>query len=257
MGKTALVTGASESIGKEFVEQLAKQGYAVTAVAQDESALASLTRALGPEHRHIVADLSTAAGQTAVADALRDEPYDVLVNNAGVGIFGEFTAIPLERTLAMVRLNCEAVVALAHAFLSGARPGDALINVSSALAFMPLANVATYCATKSFVTALSETLWYEQKQRGVYVLGLCPWLTATGFEANIMAWLSGRSPTLSQSPEQAVRLALRELDRRQRPTLVAGVQSALLTALVRALPRGPLVSLMARTTKAVPGTTAS
>lgn len=79
----------------------------------------------------------------------------------------------------MMHLNCEALVTLAHLFLSQPEPGDALLNVSSTLAFAPVPNLSVYSATKAFVTSFSESLWYEHKDRGVYVMGLCPGMTAT------------------------------------------------------------------------------
>lgn len=117
-----------------------------------------------------------------VADQLSATKYDLLVNNAGYGLFGRFPDQPLEKHLTLMRVNMNALVTLAHVFLAHAKPGDALVNVSSGLTFSPMPAAGVYTATKAFVTVLSECLWYEQKARDVYVLGLHPGPTTTEFQ---------------------------------------------------------------------------
>lgn len=245
MTTRALVTGASEGIGRVFARALAGQGYQITAVARNEARLRSLVDELGPGHEVLAADLSDAAAQRRVADELGRGHYALLVNNAGVGLAGGFADMPLERTLTMMHLNCDALVCLAYAFLQHAEPGDALINVSSTLAFLPMATLGAYCGSKAFVTAFSESLWYEQKRRGVYVMGLCPGITATGFHANAGA-REDLPKRLTQTPEQVVAIALKALQHRRKPTIICGRQNALFAWLLRVLPRKAAVSLMSR-----------
>lgn len=176
MSKKALITGASEGIGFVFAKRLAAEGYHVTAVARTQTKLEDLVGQLGQEHKFLVADLSTDAGQEKVAAELKNQKYDLLVNNAGVGTAGPFTDVTLERQLAMVNLNCTAVVRLAYAFLTTAKAGDALINTSSMLAFLPMPGIGLYSATKAFVTSFSESLWFEAKTKGCIRYGPLPWL---------------------------------------------------------------------------------
>jgi short-subunit dehydrogenase len=138
MKRTALVTGASEGIGNVFARRLASEGYVVTGVARNEENLKKLTGELGGEHSYIVADLATTAGQDKIVKAISEKHFDLLVNNAGIASVGNFAEIPLKRHLEVLTLNCETVVRLSHAYLNAAKAGDALINVSSALAFMPM-----------------------------------------------------------------------------------------------------------------------
>lgn len=172
-----------------------------------------------------------------MADALTAGPYDLLINNAGLARPGPFTDTPLDQALPALRLNCEAVVTLAHAFLATAGPGAALVNVASTLAFAPQPGQAVYGATKAFVASFSEALWYEQRPRGVYVMALCPGPTATrpGLHADVPA-------ALVQSPEAVVATALTALRRRRRPTIVPGRANALLAAATRFLPRTTALS---------------
>ncbi|MFI9332351.1 SDR family NAD(P)-dependent oxidoreductase [Kitasatospora sp. NPDC052868] len=230
--RTALVTGASTGIGRAFARRLAAEGFHVIAVARREDRLRALTEELGPGHEYLVADLATAVGRERTAEVFASRRVHLLVNNAGAAAEGGFTDVPLARALEAMHLNCDALVALAHAFLAAARPGDALLNMSSTLAFAPAPGLGVYSATKAFVTSLSESLWAEQRAAGVYVLGLCPGMTATESQPHrdVPGWLV-------QTPERVVDAALAALHRRRRPTVVTGRSARILAAAARLLPR--------------------
>ena len=219
--KKTLVTGASEGIGRAFAKQLANEGYAVTAVARNEERLKNLMEEIGTNHCFIVADLSTDKGVKTVTEELRKDHYTLLVNNAGFGVYGKFPGPSLERIQEMTRLNCDAVVALSCAFLSQAKSGDALINVSSIGAFLPMPLSGVYAATKAFVTSFSESLWFEQKDKGIYVLGL----------------------SLTQTPEDVVEVAMSALKNRAKPTIVTGAKNKMLTTLSKLMPRKTVVNI--------------
>ncbi|MET8999724.1 SDR family NAD(P)-dependent oxidoreductase [Amycolatopsis sp. NPDC004169] len=85
------------------------------------------------------------------------------MNNAGFAVHGGFAETPLEDSLGVLDLNCRAVVTLAHAFLAHARPGAALVNVSSTLGFTPKPGLGVHSATKAFVTSFSEALARAQR----------------------------------------------------------------------------------------------
>lgn len=246
MANKALVTGASGGIGLAFARRLARSGYEITAVARSEGKLHALVTELGPGHEFLIADLASADGQGRVADALTRQHFDLLVNNAGVGVIGSFAEVPLERTLAMLHLNCEALVTLAHAFLQNARPGDALINVGSTLSFLPAPTVAAYCATKSFVVSFSEALWVEQKARDVFVMALCPGITATQFQINAGGRFEDLPRRMIQTPEQVVDVALNALAKRHNPTVISGLKNLIFATLARLLTRRAVVTLMGR-----------
>jgi short-subunit dehydrogenase len=223
-----------------------QQRQHAAAVARNEAKLKSLLSELGAGHSHLVADLSTVAGQDLVAAELGRAPYDLLINNAGVGTTGSFTDVPVERQLAMLRLNCEAVVKLSHAFLSRAKAGDALLNVSSTLAFTPMPGFGLYCATKSFVTTFSESLWFEQSKRGVFVMDLCPGITATNFQVAAGGKQEDLPKGLSQTPEQVVDVAWDALRARAKPTVISGPKNKVFASLSRVMSRKRLVSTMGR-----------
>jgi uncharacterized protein len=245
--KSVLVTGASEGIGRAFARRLAGEGFSVTATARNESRLQELiTELAGEGHTYQVADLSTAGGLAAIATTLTAGRFNLLVNNAGYGVYGAFSQTDLPKLAAMMHLNCDALVTLSHAFLQQAEKDDALINVSSALAFMPMPSGGTYAATKAFVMSFTESLWYEQKARGIYVMGLCPGVTATNFHDRAGGDETNRpSAAITQTPEEVVETAMQALAARSKPTIVSGIKNKIVTNLTRMLPRKGIVKMMA------------
>lgn len=243
MSKWAMVTGASEGIGHELAKKLSQNGYFVTGVARSEAKLKELVKELGTGHDYVVADLATDAGQDKITQALKAKRYDLLVNNAGVGVLGEFAATNVEKQAAMVNLNCMAVVKLSHAFLKGAQSGDTLINVSSTLAFTPMPGMGLYCATKSFVTALTECLWFENKKRGVYVFGLHPGITTTNFQVNAGGRVEDLPKGLAQTTTEVADVVLDALKSRARPTVISGYKNKLFAGMFRFMPRKSMVTM--------------
>jgi short-subunit dehydrogenase len=242
-----LVTGSSEGIGQWIARLLARDGYTITAVARNEAKLKDFIKELGGGgHRSVVADLSTEGGQRSIEAELSGGGYNLLVNNAGVGVTGAFHEAPIDRQVAMLNLNCIALVRLAHAFLKNAKDGDALVNVSSTLAFMPMPGLGLYSATKSFVTAFSDSLWFEQKKRGIYVMALHPGITSTRFQTNAGGSMEDLPKGMAQTPEQVAEATLAALRARRTPTVISGAKNAMLAGLSRLMPRKSAVSMMGR-----------
>jgi short-subunit dehydrogenase len=254
--KAAIVTGASEGIGRHFCVQLAQRGYVVTAVARNEARLQTLLNEMrdvsatrAASHDIVVADLSTEPGIETACTALRRRRYHVLINNAGVGVHGDFVDNSLADQRAMMHLNMDALVALAHTFLSRATRGDVLMNVSSVLGYIPYPELAVYAATKAFVTSLTASLWVQQQPRGVTVLALHPGSTDTLFAAR-----SGRPQGFSQprsmvqTAEQVVKVGIDAIERRDAPIVVSGRHNKLLVALAHWLPTRLVVQLANRRT---------
>ena len=241
-----MVTGASGGIGLAIAERLAKEGYQVTLVARGEAKLKEHVARLGPNHRSLVADLSAPADIQRVAEEVRTHHYDVLVNNAGVGVYGSFADTPLDTTAAMMRLNMDSLVALSHVFLKGAKAGDALLNVASTLARLAFPGGSVYCATKAFVTSFSEGLWFENKSRGIYVGALLPGVTKTNFHE-----AAGGSPekpppeAITQSAEEVAEVAIRMLQKRSSPSVLTSfTNKAMVFFSTRMMPRKSMVSMM-------------
>ncbi len=244
--RNILITGGSEGIGLAVARLLAAEsGTRITLVARNEKRLKEAVAGLpGQGHDYVVADLSQRQDVDALARHLTGKHYDVLINNAGVGIYGRFTDLPLDDQLRMMRLNMDSVVVLSHAYLGRAKPGNALVNTASFLGYSPLPGAGVYSATKAFVAALSETLWWEYRRQGIYVLGFSPGVTATAFHSTAGAPVARFPKILVQSAEGVARDLVRALRRRSTPRAVGGIVTRLMLSLQRMLPRKTAINMM-------------
>lgn len=181
----ALITGASAGLGASFARQLAEDGTHLVLVARRRERLDELAGTLAVPTEVIVADLTERAGIEAVVDRLRQPstPIDLLVNNAGVGTDGLFIDAPIERELAMVNLNVNTLVELTHAAIAHMRRGGGgtVLNVSSIAGNQPRPELATYGATKAFVSFFSQAVDMELAGTNVNCTALLPGLTRTEF----------------------------------------------------------------------------
>ena len=187
--KFTLITGASSGIGEAFAKRLAGEKHNLVLVARSESKLRELCAELatknGVDCQYLAIDLTEpGAHETLVAEAEKNGwEIDWLINNAGFGSGGDFATLDLDRELRMIDLNISALVAITHKFLQGmrARRRGTIINVSSAAGFQPIPFMATYAATKAFVSSFSEAIAEENRPFGIRILALCPGSTKTNF----------------------------------------------------------------------------
>ena len=181
---SALITGASGGIGLELARVFAREGYSLVLVARSRDRLDQIAAELKPTPVQVIAKDLTLAG--AAEEILREVPQvDVLVNNAGFGVYGPFARMPLEEDLGMLQLNMTVLVELTKLYLPGmlAAKSGKILNVASTAAFQPGPLMALYYATKAFVLSFSEAIANELEGTGVTVTALCPGPTATGFQA--------------------------------------------------------------------------
>jgi uncharacterized protein len=219
MAETALVTGASSGLGAEFARQLAARGYELILVARREERLRELAEELATPAQIVTCDLANEAASLPGKVEELGARVDLLVNNAGFGLRGRFVENAVEREAEMVRVNCEAVVILTHAFLPGMvqRGRGGVITVASTAGMQPLAYEATYSASKAFATTLTEALHAELRGTGVKALAVNPgpvpteWQQVAGYDE------AGAEPMPGMvSAEEAVREALKAFDRGRR-----------------------------------------
>jgi|SRR5271163_120369 len=186
---TALVTGASSGIGLALAQLLARDGVDLVLVARRIDLLerlgAELRSTRGIRVTVIAADLAVANGidsLTAVLDA-GGLGIDILINNAGAGLAGDFAEMPAIDLARMGALNMIAPTLLARAVLPAMiRQGHGrILNVASTASFQPGPGMAVYFATKAYVTSLSQALWMELRHTGVTVTALCPGPTRSEF----------------------------------------------------------------------------
>ena len=192
----ALVTGASGGIGLELARLLAADGHDLVLVARGAAKLeevgAELARAHGIAYHVIAADLTDPAAPEAVFRAVREKgvEVEVLVNNAGFGLYGPFVKTAAEeptelaRELEMIQVNVTALTHLAKLFVPGmvARKRGRVMNVASTAAFQPGPLMAVYYASKAYVLSFSQALSEELRGTGVTATALCPGATRTEFQ---------------------------------------------------------------------------
>jgi short-subunit dehydrogenase len=243
--KKVLITGASGGIGLETTRQLAAKGYRLTLVARNEDKLDKAVKSLaGAGHTVLVADLTNNEDLQKLANHLQTEKYDVLINNAGAGIYGKFVEIPLVDQLAGMQLNMDALVTLSYGFLQNAKPGDSLVNIGSLLAHSSLPGGATYAATKSFVANFSESLWYEFKKKGIFVMGFNPGAAASDFHSNAGGHVSDFPKFVMSSVEGVAVELVNALEKRRKPRVVQGWKNRFMLFGFKLLNRKAAVNIM-------------
>src|SRR4051812_7110326 len=251
---TCLVTGASSGIGADIARELAKRGLGVTLVARREDRLKELAAELestGVRVEVVAADVADADARATLIDTINRRGLDVevLVNNAGYGSGGTFAELDAESEVAMVRVNCEAVVALTHHYLPGMieRGRGAVLNVGSTAGEQPLPRQATYSATKAFVNTFSDALNAETHGTGVTVTSLRPGPVKTEFGdiAGISDELFSAPDFTIVSPEDVAAAAVEGLEKGRR-TVAPGIAAKFATVSGRLTPRTVLLPVLRR-----------
>jgi uncharacterized protein len=179
--KLAVVTGASFGLGVEFARQLAAQGMdlIITARRKDrlDAVAAELNQRYGVTVKVVPADLSNEEDVCLLEEELQsDQPVNLLINNAGFSLSGNFWELDRAAQVQMAQVNMLASVRLTHAVLPemiACRQGG-VVQVASMAAFMTGRKMVMYSATKSFLVAFSQALRSELRGTGVHVQALCP-----------------------------------------------------------------------------------
>lgn len=186
MRKTALITGASTGFGYEFVKLFVKDSYDLILVARSIDKLEDIKKEFDGIHITVIQkDLTQKSSVKELYSEIKEKGLnvDVLVNNAGFGLLGEFHKLDLERQMDMIQLNVSALTELTHYVLQDMkqRGSGKILNVASTAAFQPGPLMAVYYATKAYVLSLSEALVEELKGSNITVTTLCPGPSKTNF----------------------------------------------------------------------------
>ncbi len=230
--KATLITGASGGIGEAFARRLAAEKHNLVLVARSEDKLHELCDELMLKHQitaHYVAiDLIDYEADRRLYEETEKHDLEIewLINNAGFGSMGDFADLELENEMEMISLNIMALVALTHRYLQQmrARKSGVIINVASTASFQPIPFMATYAATKAFVTSFSEAISEENRPYNITVTALCPGPTDTNFFE--IAGAEAFKLKGMQTPEAVVETALNAV-RRGKSSVVSGWQNYL------------------------------
>lgn len=245
-GQWALITGASSGFGVDFAHLLGARGANLALVARRVTPMRTLARELRAAHgircEVIGMDLAHGGVGRELAerlDAHHIEP-DILINNAGYGVFGDFVDQPLPGQCGMVLLNVLALTELSHVFGArmAARGKGRILLVGSLGGFQPLPTYATYAATKAYVLSFGEALHVELAPRGVTVTVLCPGATKTNF-LNVSGQTLPYADKLLADSRPVVQAGLDALFA-GRASVVPGIANKSTAFSNRMLPRGVL-----------------
>ena len=181
----ALVTGASSGIGREIALYLSDLGYDIIVVARNEMALRELQKQVKTKVEIVSMDLTDRVNVWKLHEMYKNEPIEVLVNNAGFGVHGPVTETNLEKDLELIDLNITAVHMLTKLFLKDMKKRNLgyILNVSSISGFLAGPLMAEYYASKNFVLSYTKAIYTELKKEGseVHISALCPGPTRTNF----------------------------------------------------------------------------
>lgn len=198
MKKYAVITGASAGLGVEFAKKLSAKGYKLVLVARREERLQKLAKRLRTESEVVAADLAKEEECYRVFEAVQGKEIAIFINNAGFGECGRFSETNLEKEMSMIQLNVKAVHLFTKLMLKKMQEQHFgyILNVASCAGLMPAGPyMATYYATKAYVTSLTRAIAEELRECGspVYIGCLCPGPVDTEFNrvANVKFMMKG------------------------------------------------------------------
>ena len=240
----AVITGATQGIGRALAEEFAKHGHTVLIVARHEETLAETAKALAAAHDvrayYVACDLATEQGCDRLIEALNEKGLycESLVNNAAIMTAGFFQDEDRDALLKIIDLNVRAVVDLTRRLLPDmiARGKGGVLNVSSVEGFMPVPYQATYAATKACIISLSRALAYEVMGTGVRVCTVAPGPIETSMHAKAGAEYSRYVLYLPQMAPEAVAEAAYRRFMRGNWVIIEGWLNRIIAAGVRFIP---------------------
>lgn len=242
-GEWALVTGATSGIGLELATRLAGCGFNLVINARSKNNLQNIAAKLQNEFnvqvKPIAADLSVPDSVQQLIEEVNNLNIGLFVASAGFGTSGQFIKADIEEELKLVRVNCEAVLALTYHFSRyfARQQRGGIILLSSLVAFQGVPNAANYAASKAYIQSLAEGLDRELKPLGVDVLAAAPGPVQSGFGTRANMQMGNAA-----KPEEIGVPILKALGKSS--VVVPGVLSKLLTYSLKTLPRTYKVRVM-------------
>lgn len=236
----ALITGSTAGLGREFAGQLAARGDDIVLVARTRERLEEVAADLSARHgvtvETLAADLHTEDGVAAVVARLAqpERPVDLLINNAGYGLRGDFAELDIDREREHLDIHVTVPLRLSHAALRGmlARGHGRIVLISSVAAFTPR---GTYGAAKAWGISFARWANLTYRGRGVSVTAVAPGFVRTEFHERMGVRVDGIPKALWLDASTVVRQALRGIDR-GRSVVIPTARYRLITAIARILP---------------------
>ena len=210
----AVITGASSGIGMDMARVLSKMGYDLIITARREDRLKKLAEELPTSVTVIPADLSDKESCIGFFEKIKNEDFDFAINNAGFGLFGDFSRTELERELDMIDLNVTSLHILTKEFLEyfETKGNGRILNVASSAGLMPGGPLmSAYYATKAYVVSLTRGIYEELRRRKspVKISVLCPGPVNTEFNAVAGVSFALKGLDSYKTAEYAIKKALK------------------------------------------------
>ncbi|MEX1012442.1 MAG: SDR family NAD(P)-dependent oxidoreductase [Waddliaceae bacterium] len=205
MIQTALVTGATSGIGKELCHLLLKQGVSLIATGRDAKELEKYEGAIT-----LISDLTQVEDRKKLVSLIHEKKPDLVINNAGIGLYGDALDSPISDQMQLVEVNINALTELtleAVKMMSAHQKMGVVLNVSSVAGFLPFPGNAAYAASKAFVTNFSVALDFECREKGIRILAACPGMVDTAFRTRA----GGKEPHVSKSGVMSARYAANQI----------------------------------------------
>ena len=247
-GRQVLITGATKGIGRDLAELFAGDGAHLVLVSRNSADLAKVKSEwesrFGIRCTILARDLSASGSHEELASAIRGLgiDIDVVVNNAGFGVYGKFHEQPLVPQLGMIQLHITLPTYLSHVYLPRMLKNGfgGILNVASTGGFQPVPIENVYCATKAYLIHFTEALAEELRPSPVKITCLCPGPTQTSFfESQYMK--SCQPMKLSRMPSKKVALLGFEAFKKGKPLIVTGLSNQLMIGAARLAPRSVVV----------------
>ncbi len=251
----ALITGASSGIGKALAFEFAAKGYNLFLIARNEQSLgqvaAHCAQQPGSETKTYPVDLADTSAVESLIHTLSvaSLEFEILVNNAGFGLHGEFFETDIEKESQLINVQLAAMLKLTKALLPGmiARKSGRILNVASVYSFAPVPFQSVYSACKAFMLSFSESLGEELKGTGVTVTALCPGTTKTEFRAR--AGISHKDEDAGVTAESVARIGVRQT-LKGKHLVVPGLTNRFFVFMARHLPVSVVPRLLRSINKA-------
>ena len=214
----ALITGATSKLGSSLAYLLSQKGIPLILTGRNADELKKLEATL-PETKTAVADLSTPEGIYTVSGLIRKFKPNLVINNAGIGLYGPALSHTIKENIDIFEVNARATIELtlsAVEMLDAEERYGTILNVSSAAAFFPYPNFAAYAASKAAINHFSAALSHELREKNIHILTASPGQIATDFRKNASKGHSPRPSPLAISPLRAARRLLSQIEKDKR-----------------------------------------
>lgn len=242
----ALITGASRGIGKSIAEELAAKGNNLLLISRSEETLKELKNFIVEKYKvhveYLAIDLTSIDSAELIYRWYTAKGYriNILVNNAGYGIWGVFDTLSLQSQLEMLQINMLTIVQLTHSLLPELKShtNSYILNVASTAAYQAVPTLSLYAASKAFVLQFTRGIRLELKDTSVSVSCLCPGPTSTDFveRAGMSAAIKKKSEAFGMSSEEVAQIGVRGLYK-GKPEIIPGLLNKLIVVVTAWLPK--------------------